>query len=877
MLKKTLCLCCLLWVCIYGNAQEVTIEGTLTSSSTKEIIPTASVVVKNGKTIVGYNYSNDLGVFTIIFQRKKQDTLTLQINSLGYEQINAVIILSDEENNYTKDFQLTEKIESLSTVVLRPDQKIKINRDTITFKVNAFKDDSERTVEDMLKKLPGIEVDDDGNIRALGKPIQKILIEGDDLADSNYKVISRNLDSDVLDKVEILSNYEENPVLKQFLNSENVALNLKLKKGKKNILFGRIEAGGGIENRFLADANLGLITPALKFLDLANANNVGDAAGAEFNNYNFTYGGFNDFSKTFGINQNPIVYLQGSNLELEDKNYIENTTFANNLLINKRFSDSLKLRNSLFFYSDSFEKQYTSNIRYFVEPDDILFTEQNRFDLDNINGANDLEVQFTPSQNSNLVFTNSVSITNEQHDNRLLFNGDRIDQLLENNKKELESQLQYTQKIKNGAAVVDFYVGSKNLKQDFKIFPDTFSEESPSDNNSLDISHINTLDYQGLDAALVFKNGNTSYSFTTGVEHLNETINSETFSREATQRNRVDSLSGRNGAQSITPHLQFKLEHELVKNLFISTDLDAAVNFYEKNDDKRTFFLPNPSAGIRLQKTKLGSFRFKYGYKTQISRLTYFTENFLVKSYRSLTLGTQDVTPLKSHNYSLGHTFNKIEKRILISSSLNYTRFENELSFRDLLNQDLDISRTIFIPGQELLFFNTGFTSYLDAIDTSYKLGFNQQFSNKPVTINDQELNLKTNTSSYYFSGTTYFKGALNFKVLAQYSINKGENATNIVRNARYKFELKTVLKFSESLIATIESKGYIISSQFYETNNALIEYRPKQKDWSIGLKVQNIFNTDTYIFENASDFVQSETVYRAVPRYGILYGSFRF
>lgn len=113
-----------------------------------------------------------------------------------------------------QDFNLKEKAESLSAVVLEADEKIKINRDTVSYRVSAFKDGSERTVEDMLKKLSEIEVSENGNIKALGKPIQKILIEGDDLADSNYKVISKNLDISAIDNIEIISNYVENPVLK---------------------------------------------------------------------------------------------------------------------------------------------------------------------------------------------------------------------------------------------------------------------------------------------------------------------------------------------------------------------------------------------------------------------------------------------------------------------------------------------------------------------------------------------------------------------------------------------------------------------------------------------------------------------------------------
>lgn len=472
--KKIVWLVFCLFIIANAKSQSISITGQVKSNNSQKIIESASVVLKNGNQILAYGYTNNQGNYLITFNKNNLSEFTLEANSLGYATASIAINLAENKNSYRQDFNLEEKVETLTTVVLKPGEKIEINRDTISYKIAAFKDNSERTVEDMLKKLPGIEVAEDGSIKALGKPIQKILIEGDDLADSNYKVISKNLDVDVLEKIEIISNYDENPVLKQFLNSENVVLNLKLKKDKKSVLFGKAEAGGGVKNRFLADINLGLVTPAIKFLDLANANNTGNPAENQFGSFVYMPIGFNDFSKNFVIKQNPIVFLSGSSVALEDKNYIENTTFSNNLLVNKRLSESLKIRNSLYFYNDSFEKKYSSQYQYFVEPQDIFFTEQNSFDQENLNLSNDLKVTLTPSKNTNITVANTLTLLNGTHKNRLLFDEDNIQQNLQNKKREQETHFQLTQKIKSGAVVIDLYAGGKKLDQVFQIFPNTF-------------------------------------------------------------------------------------------------------------------------------------------------------------------------------------------------------------------------------------------------------------------------------------------------------------------------------------------------------------------------------------------------------------------
>src|SRR5690606_3901200 len=120
------------------------------------------------------------------------------------------------------------------------------------------------------------------------------------------------------------------------------------------------------------DVNLGIINPAVKLLDLANINNTGNFAQNQFHGYNFVYGAFNDFNKDFSIAQNPTVFLEGSSIEIEDKNYIENNSWSNNLLVNKRFAEKLRLRNAFYSFNDHFEKQYSGNYQYFVEPENIF-------------------------------------------------------------------------------------------------------------------------------------------------------------------------------------------------------------------------------------------------------------------------------------------------------------------------------------------------------------------------------------------------------------------------------------------------------------------------------------------------------------------------
>src|SRR5690606_15905290 len=101
------------------------------------------------------------------------------------------------------------------------------------------------------------------------------LIEGEDMFDKKYTMLSKNLDAKVLTRVEILEGFEDNPVLAKVLESGKVAINLVLKEEYKNIWFGNASLGLGTQERFKLASNIGLIKEKIKFFNFNDYNNLG--------------------------------------------------------------------------------------------------------------------------------------------------------------------------------------------------------------------------------------------------------------------------------------------------------------------------------------------------------------------------------------------------------------------------------------------------------------------------------------------------------------------------------------------------------------------------------------------------------------------------
>jgi hypothetical protein len=118
-----------------------------------------------------------------------------------------------------------------------------IKKDTITFNAKAFAQGNEEVVEDLLKKIPGLTVEADGTIKIGDQEVEKVMIDGDDFFERGYKLLTKNMPAQPIDKIELLQNYSNNRLLKGIEQSERVALNLKLDENAKRIWFGNMTLG----------------------------------------------------------------------------------------------------------------------------------------------------------------------------------------------------------------------------------------------------------------------------------------------------------------------------------------------------------------------------------------------------------------------------------------------------------------------------------------------------------------------------------------------------------------------------------------------------------------------------------------------------------
>jgi hypothetical protein len=294
---KQLFIALLLFPVIVLPAQSVrgTVEGAV-SDSAGIALPAATVVLMQQKDSVmtSFGVTDDAGHFFI----KKVDAgdYILQVSYLGYQTWYRAFSIRPE--NLKADLgkiQLIQASKLLNTVDIKAQRiPISLRKDTVEYNAAAFKTQPGSVVEDLLKKLPGVQVQSDGTIKAQGETVRNVLVEGKEFFGQDPKIATKNLPADAVDKVQL---YNKKSDKAEFTGVEDgqhqKTINLKLKDDKKQGYFGNATGGYGSSDRFEGKFNLNRFAKNTQFFAIGMGNNTSQQ-GFSFDDYINFMGGLSN-------------------------------------------------------------------------------------------------------------------------------------------------------------------------------------------------------------------------------------------------------------------------------------------------------------------------------------------------------------------------------------------------------------------------------------------------------------------------------------------------------------------------------------------------------------------------------------------------------
>ncbi|MGE0077267.1 MAG: outer membrane beta-barrel protein [Bacteroidales bacterium] len=368
------------------SAQQSSILGEVYDLEAKPL-SYATVALLNSKdsTIEHFCITNSQGKFEI--SKIPANEYLLQIAFMGYETFSKKITLPAPDGGNLGTVILKPTSIEMGAVQVTADRvPLLIKKDTVEYNAAAFKTKPDAVAEDLLKKLPGVEVDRAGNIKAMGEDVNRVLVDGKEFFSNDPKVATKNLPAESINKVQVYDKKTDEAELLGIDDSEyNKTINFVLKDDMKSAVFGDVKAGGGVEDFYQGNAKVYRFTDKHQFAMLGMMNNI-NKPGFSFQDYIDFNGGIQSMMSGGGTR----ITIDGDNsLPVDFGQTITGKLASGAGGINYSYEFAKNNRFNISYMGNGSSKDdiTSSNSRNFTESG--MF-EQNSMQNGNGNGANHL-------------------------------------------------------------------------------------------------------------------------------------------------------------------------------------------------------------------------------------------------------------------------------------------------------------------------------------------------------------------------------------------------------------------------------------------------------------------------------------------------------
>lgn len=850
----------------------------------------STVILKNinSNEIVVFCNSNENGYYEL--KTNKTGKFTVTFSALNYETKTIEIEITNDTKIIKKNIILVSKPLELREVVIKSERPLVIKKDTITFNAKFFLNGNEQVVEDLLKKIPGLTIDHSGTIRVGNQEIEKVMIDGDDFFDKGYKLITKNMPVNPIEKVELYKHYSNNKLLKGVEKSNKVALNLKLKENFKRQWFGNMKPGYGLvsENRYEVRGNLMNFGKKNKYYFITNLNNIGDDATGDIDNLIRPIR-FDD-TETLGDNQNitTILSLESDLPSLKQSRV--NFNNAEMLSLNSIFTISSKIKLKTLGFLNTNENEFFRNSFQSYSIENSSFENFENFNnlKNKITGFGKVDFNYDISKTKTLEYTGKFNATNEKNRSDLIFNGDFINEKLKSNNQLFDQKIVFTNKFKNNKVLLfsGRYIHEKNLQNyavNKFIYQDLFTQNA----NNISQTGENKMQFAGFETSLLDrkKDGDlleVQFGNQLRIDNLISNFqlkNDEIIISEPTQYQNDLSYSN-NDLYLYTKYL-FKINKISLLTQAAFHQLFNTLKTFENSQTQTPFFI-NPKVGLELEINDKNKLMTSYSLNKTNATILDVYSNYVQTTFRSFSKGTGNFNQLNNSTVLLNYIYGSWDDKFFANCSVVFSKDNDFFSTNTLVAQNFSQTEKILIKDRELLTFSSNIDRYYKSISSNLKLTFSGSKSNFKNIVNDSELReIKINSLNYGVELRSSFRGIFNYHIGSKWNYNEVKTtlANSFTNNITF---LDLFFVMNDKLNFQIQTERYFFGNLDNNSNKYYFmdlesRYTIKENKLTFSLSGNNLFNTETFRSYNINDISISKTEYLLQPRYILLKMEYRF
>lgn len=721
-------------------AQQSLIKGQVIDVHSKEPLKAITVLLKDEHNkILAYKMTDKEGNFKILTSKDLQSTY-LEINHLGYKRKRIEGVVSSEK---VITISLEVSTILLDDVEIKSRPRVSQQGDTLSYDVSSFAKVEDRSIGDVLKRMPGIEVSESGQIKYQGKSISNFYIDGDDLLSDKYKIGTNTIRHNMVKDVQVLNNHEHMKVLKNKRYSDEVALNLVIKDDAKLKLTGQAKLGAGLPEQYDLEGNTILFNKKYKGLNVLQANNVGRDLTSDVK-------GFNSNSVLTKLGVNPINNLLSlgtvGNPPIARQHYLFNNSVglnANNLINLKRKWQIVSNIQAVF---DRNTKDFSGFTQYYSDSDTITFSEEQRSKAEQKLAS--LSLKATKNE-SNQYIENLLLMEYEKDLSKADIVSNNASYFLRRSHEIVgfRNSLNYVPALKNGNIIqVSWFVDYGNKPQNLEVAPGVFTsiladgKPYAKSFQYVEVPSFSTNASIGYRLPMGFLNQYYGFQATIDDQKLKTYMAKEV---EGSQY-RIDTDSTRNNMHWLRTNVAFHATYEFLRVRF-SSRLNLPISYQttlykdpgHSLNQSQGRILFSPSYSARYLVDKEGELSFSYARGNSFGNIEDVYRGLIIRNYRTISSNTSGINSSTSDSFDLGFKTGKTLKLMFYNIGLNYKRSVSSTMLSNNVNEN--ISSTELIEQENIVNsygLSTGFDKYLFGLSSTVKLktaiswvDFNQLFN----------------------------------------------------------------------------------------------------------------------------------------------------
>jgi hypothetical protein len=847
--------------------EQKTYSGTVSDSL--QPVASANVFIVNGDaTLLSFAITNEQGRFQINLSRiLMQQPLWIEATSIGYKKERVKF----DPDKSTYEFRLTRDPVFLKEVTVTSRPRLLQIGDTLRYIVSSFAEKEDRSIGDVLRRMPGIKVMEDGSIYYNDKQIENLYIQGDDLMSGKYGTATKVIRKEMIKSVDVIQNDQPIKVLKDKVFSDKASINLVL--ADENSI--KVSLGGslglGLPKLYDISANAILLNKTIKSINLASVNN----AGIDYRSQMKSQGSGNMGGSIDRDIPEMLLSISSAPLPNVDQRYYYNNRSGilnfNNLYNLKK---GFQLKANVQVFNDRNVFLYKGNTQNFTGSDTITY--QDNEDVRNRPRAFNGAFQVFANKEK-FYFNNSIQYRSWRENNfsQMQFNNNAFSQELTNRRYELNNDLHWIPTVKaNTIFELRWLFKSANYNKQLTLYDGFVSSinghEGVYDSIMQRLKDPVLLSHFFLSAKRSWQWG-TVYQNAGWImeDHLLQSSliflrNGNSISYSGDDGNHQ---SWRNNQYYLNNGLDFKIRKwsGTVQLPVIWQQIRDIQKFYGFNSFRsRVRFTPKLSLRNQINLEKQVS--LNYSYNTAFGDFTDTYLGNILKNYRNLS-SSQGVLPFnRIHSASLSYGHQKSIKLFFFNADAGYTHTTSNTLLASNLTDSIEQTVVVMEANvQERWSANTGVSKFIFPLklNTSVKLGYS--FSSSNFILNQQLTSINSNSLSASAQISKRFSDLLSLEYTGRYSLVKvSSSESNSVKQPQQEIQhfnqiAKASLVPGKKVLIdfvirhAVQKNNYLTQGYFF--SDAKVRYTFSKKKFDINIEGFNLFNVKDYIYFNADNY----------------------